>query len=201
MKTILRIVMILGVMSMAILCEKFCYRHPNKFEVSISSKDSFSLKDTIWVEGYVSSNVYDDCENDSVPYTTSMHNGFKVLRLTKDLVYRKYNSYLSIENFNFILRKGISFTNNKCAISIEADSNNIQKINSYKMGLIPKEKGDYFIHFYFTEQTINSNNSIHIFKNYELKGFSNELHYLDCNNQLIILNANSKNDIYFFRVE
>ncbi|AFL81559.1 hypothetical protein Aeqsu_2096 [Aequorivita sublithincola DSM 14238] len=149
MKTAFKL-LVLSFFLMAFQCDDEDELIYNNFKISVTPQATFSLQDTIWIEGKISSKIYNADTNDSIPYINPpIQEVFYVMKLIDSNL--NANSEGALEQFGIINNLGESFPwrCDKSDLRIESVLNSQGDSYSFKIGFVPLQKADYV--FSFTE--------------------------------------------------
>lgn len=172
----------------------------NIFKVKISAEYSFSLNDTIWLNGKISNKVFDLKLNDSVIAEKPRSDVFSIYKFIKPTGIT--NCEDAINKFDLIFKTGQysnlpKCNNAKLNVVPEIDNNNL--FYTYRLGLIPKTKGDFVISW---EDGVieNLERNVFIINNYLILNHPNQIGFNSCNNvSWRYFNESEKE--YYFRIE
>jgi hypothetical protein len=172
----------------------------NFYNVSLTPKANFKINsDTIWINGIVSSKVFDESIRDSIfsgKPIKDVISVYKFVSPTKD-----YNSTDAIDRFQLIDDiNGIDFfescKNGTIIKSSILSSNGL--FFKYRLGLIPKCLGSYTISFQ-NSKIQNFNRNINIVENYPIGDFPNQIGFISCG-KLSWRKLNESEREYYFNV-
>jgi hypothetical protein len=172
----------------------------NSYSVKVTSKSTFSLTETIWIEGSISSKAYNLSTNDSIFNENNNGNVISIFKFITPT--ENFNSKDAIDNFEIIYDKGTASFLPSCEnaqMTINADLNADKSFYTYRIGIKPKFKGDYIINF-FDSNIRNQNKNISIASNYPLERHPNQIGFDRCGLGSWLDIDQSKNE-YFFTVE
>ncbi|ARV16119.1 hypothetical protein BTO07_13635 [Polaribacter sp. SA4-12] len=118
----------------------------NTYSIKITPKKTFSLNDTIWVEGRISAKAFDTAINDSIFNDNNQANSFYISKFITPTEHS--NAKDAIDSFELIYEVGeFSFLgiceNSKLFADAILDKD--QLFYTYKLGLKPKFTGDFVI--------------------------------------------------------
>ena len=172
----------------------------NFYKVSLTPKTNFKIyTDTIWIDGIVSSKVFDESIKDSIFSEIPIRDVISIyifVSPTKD-----YNCVDAIDKFELIDdNNGILFFES-CKSGTIIKNSKLSSNNSffkYRFGLIPKHLGSYAISFQSSKiKNINRNTSI--VENYPIVDFPNQIGFNSCGN-LSWRKLNESEREYYFNV-
>jgi|SRR5690606_19123282 len=165
---------------MAFQCDdedEFVY---NTFKISVTPQATFSLQDTIWVKGKISSKIYNAETNDSIPYINPpIQEVFFVMKLIDSN--SDANSEGALEQFKIINDLGESFLwrCDKSDLRIESVLNSQGDTYNFKIGFVPLQTADYV--FSFTEGKLtNPERNENIVQNYVLSSRPDAIGFERC---------------------
>lgn len=175
-------------------------REFNKYSVKVTPKRVFSMLETIWIEGRVSSKAFQYSTNDSIFNEKNNANTLSVFKFITPT--ENFNSKDAINKFDIIYERGTatflpSCENAQMSVDAQLDSNEL--FYTYKIGLKPKEKGDYILSF-LDSNLRNQEKNIAIAENYPITRHPNQLGFNKCGLGSWLELDQSKNE-YFFTVE
>jgi glutamine cyclotransferase len=208
MRTSLRkIVLIISTspLLLAVLCEKDNFDTlavPNETKVSISQGPNFSLNDTIWVSGQVSSMLFDEVTSDSIrnPNET-IKDLVDVLQLTEEN--GDSNTKEALIDFEIIVLKGVTELARQCPESkliTVAELRTDMSFYEYEIGFVAKTSGDFVLSWEGPIILKNDNRNTEILNSYPVKGETNFLGLTNCEITSLILDVESSGDEFFFTV-
>ncbi|MDX1279082.1 hypothetical protein [Oceanihabitans sediminis] len=172
----------------------------NKYQVEVTPESSFTMQDTIWIHGKVSSNVFDAAVNDSVFISTPEPDYFSIYKFitpTQDA-----NCKDAIDAFELVVDTGQfmflpSCENGKIEAHPDLESNNASY--SYRIGLKPSSSGDFVISL--REGILeNSNRNEFIIAEYPLEHHPNSIGFDSCG-EVSWRDLDSSEKEYYFTVE
>lgn len=172
----------------------------NNYNVNITPQSSFSINDTIWLNGNVSSNVYDLAINDSIFYDRSQGDVFSIMKFIEPT--QSSNCRDAIDKFKLIKEVGgITFLpiceNAQMTVHSEITIDNLSY--KYRIGLKALIAGDYVISW--QNSTIdNENRNEYIIDNYPLENHPNQIGFNKCGN-VSWRDLNESEREYYFSVE
>jgi hypothetical protein len=171
----------------------------NDFNVNITPQSTFSINDTIWIDGIISSKVFDLSINDSVFYDyQKLRDDFIVMKFVEPT--QSYNCIDAIDKFELITEFGeISFLpiceNSQIIVDSEITIDNLS--SKYRIGLKPLIAGDYVISWITNTIIKNTERNEYIVANYPLEYHPNQIGYSECGNVSWRDFTKSKSDYYF----
>jgi hypothetical protein len=195
-------VFILMLFLMAFQCEEdlepqFAF---NKYKVAISPEASFSINDTIWIKGRISSYALDLNTNDSIFGIEPPSDSFGVFKLMTPA--DASNCRDALDKFELIFSTGdfsfISACENADLIALpelEAD----ESFYSYRIGLKAMHPGDYVISLQ-DGNLLNTNRNEYLIEDYPLVNYPGQIGFNRCGSVSWRFLAASDAE-YFFRVE
>jgi hypothetical protein len=154
----------------------------NPYSIKITPKKSFFLSDTIWIEGKVSSKVFDTAINDSVFNDNNQGNQFSIYKFmtptehsnAKDAI-DKFELIYDIGEYDFLP----SCENAQLSASATLDADGL--FYTYRLGLKPKFTGDYIING-LEGRIQNVERHLSIANNYPIERHPNQIGFLKCEN-------------------
>lgn len=209
MKTNIRKVLLVCAISpllMAVLCEKVEELPPliyNKTNVTLSEGPNFSINDTLWISGMVSSMLFDEGIQDSIRNPNeSIGDIVSVLRLKS--ANRTSNTTEAINEFELISRVGSIDFLGVCPESelivnapLTVDGRNYR----YEIGLVPKNMGDFVLGWLDPVNLKNNELHLQILANYPIDGDTDQLGLTKCGITSTRLDVKAARNEYFFSVE
>jgi hypothetical protein len=119
---------------------------PNTFEVTVTQAQTFALTDIIWIEGKVSTSIFDTAVDDFIFNENPETDFFSIYKLIQPV--QLANSRDAIDKFELVFESGAfdflpSCSNATMIAFPELEENN--EFYSYRIGLKPLEAGDYVI--------------------------------------------------------
>ena len=167
---------------MAITCEEdlepqFVF---NNYKVSISPESRFSINDTIWITGRVSSNVLDITANDSVFGIEPLADVFGVFELIDPT--EVSNATAALDQFELVFDRGdfdfIPICENADVVARPV-LDLTESFYSYRIGLKALNRGDYVISL---QSGILQNTNRHesILEDYPLPNFTGQIGFDRC---------------------
>ena len=172
----------------------------NDYKVKATSKATFSLNNTIWIEGVISSKAYDLAVKDSVFNDNQLGDIFSIFKFIEPT--QISNSKDAIDNFELIFDVGEFYFLSACEnaqMTAIPELDNDGLFYRYRIGLKPKATGDYLISW---QNGIiqNENRNEFIIDSYRIQNNSNEIGFDRCGSVSSRLLNESKKE-YFFSVE
>jgi hypothetical protein len=172
----------------------------NDFNVNITPQSSFSINDTIWLNGIISSKVYDIAINDSIFYDIPQGDVLSIMKFIEPT--QSSNCKDAIDKFELINEVGeISFLpiceNAQMTVHSEISIDNLSY--RYRIGLKALVTGDFVISW--QNSTIdNENRNEYIIENYPIEYHQNQIGFDKCGNvSWRYLNESERE--YYFSVE
>ncbi|WP_145758326.1 hypothetical protein [Sediminicola sp. YIK13] len=172
----------------------------NLFKVNITAKSSFSLNDTIWITGKVSSNAFDLALNDSIFADNPQPDIFSIYKFIEPN--EVSNSKDAIDKFDLMLDIGQFSTLPRCEnaqLQVIPEIENNKMFYTYRLGLKATSTGDYVISWQDgTIQNVERNEFI--INNYPIENHPNQIGFNSCDDvSWRFLNESEKE--YYFTVE
>lgn len=171
--------------------------HP-KPTIKVSENTVLKINDTIWIRGFVSSKLYDTQINDSVFYSNPYIESLSLMKLVTPNDLR--NSVGAVKRFKLVNQIG-TLNASSCkesSLSIKTVLNK-DRFYEYKIGIIPLNKGDFFISSSMGK-IINLNKNTNILNNYTTPNNNNFINFERCGVYNSRLTSESESE-YFFKVE
>ncbi|HLV15207.1 MAG TPA: hypothetical protein VKY41_08505 [Xanthomarina sp.] len=172
----------------------------NVYKTQVTPEYSFSMNDTIWISGKISSKVYDEAVNDSIFLENPHTDEFSIHKFIEPT--EASNCKDAVDAFELIINKGqLSFMpsceNGKLKAFPELENNN--DYYSYRIGLKPNTNGDYVISWP-NSMLQNFNRNEFIIDNYPIENHPNQIGFNSCGTvSWRYLNESDKE--YYFTVE
>ncbi|MBC3845999.1 hypothetical protein H8K90_06390 [Winogradskyella echinorum] len=172
----------------------------NDYNVYITPQSSFSVNDTIWLEGIVSSKAYDLAINDSIIANRSTGDTFSIMKFIEPT--QSSNCKDAIDKFELIYNIGLSTFLPICEnaqMTLHSEISNDNLSYKYKIGLKALDPGDYVVSW---QNSIvkNENRNEYIIENYPIEHHANQIGYNKCGNvSWRFLNESDKE--YYFSIE
>jgi hypothetical protein len=172
----------------------------NFYKVSLTSKTNFKIySDTIWIDGIVSSKVFDESIKDSIFSEIPIRDVISIYKFVSPT--RDYNCVDAIDKFELIDDfNGIVFFES-CENGTIIKNSNLSSNSlffKYRLGLIPKYLGSYIVKFQNSKiQNINRNTNIS--ENYPISSLPKEIGFNSCG-KLSWRKLNESEGEYFFNV-
>ena len=172
----------------------------NKFEVSVTPQASFSINDTIWINGKISSKVFDTSVNDSIFLDRIQEDNFSVMKFIQPT--QSFNCKDAIDKFELITELGnLSFysecENGDMWVQPELSSNG--SFYTYRIGLKAVNTGDFVLSWNESSLT-NANRNQYILNDYPLELHPNQIGFNKCGN-VFWKHASESDKEFYFRVE
>jgi hypothetical protein len=195
--------LVIAPLLMAFQCEEDLLKSTlefNDYRVQITPLSSFSLSDTIWIAGRVSSQVYDLSINDSIFNEDPQVDVFSIYKLVKpDQV---SNCKDAIDKFELLFDTGefsyLSACENALLNALPALDNS-GSFYTYKIGLRPKFVGDYVLSWQ-SGIIQNENRNEFIVDDYPIENHPKQIGFNSCGS-VSWRYVNESEKEYFFRVE
>ncbi len=190
---------------MSVLCER---EEParsliyNKTKVLLSEGPNFSISDTLWISGQVSSMIYDEDKGDSIMNSNEwIRDIISVMRLkTAD---RISNTTEAINEFKIIALTGSIDFLGACPdselIAIGPLTEDGQSYE-YEIGLLPQNTGDFVLSWLEPANLKNSKLHIEILEKYPINGRDNYLGLTKCGITSTIPDIEKSRREFFFSV-
>jgi len=169
----------------------------NTFKTSVTPQSNFTLNDTIWVTGKISSRVFDNETNDSIFFNDHpFSDEFLVMKLINSNP--EFTSEGAIDHFKIVTSVGDSYT------SVCDESNLIaqnalgsdMEFYTYKIGFVPLQTADYV--FSFRDATLtNSERNEHIIQNYLMAAHPGEIGFDQCGSYSYRILSETNREFYF----
>ncbi len=182
MKNILKL-LLLGPLLMAFQCDdeiesdlKF-----NTFKASVTPQSIYSVDDVVWIEGYISSKVFDTSVNDSIFTETPGQDYFSIMRLIDSDPLS--NSIDAIDQFELIFDRGVFDTVGFCEnseMTAQGVLNDDESLYTYRLGLKALQAGDYMISFDWRTTLNNTDRNEAIITDYLLTNHPNQIGFNKC---------------------
>lgn len=172
----------------------------NVYSAKVTPRSSFSVNDTIWISGKISSNVFDKSVNDSIFNDDPQTDDFSIYKFIEPT--KVSNCKGAIDSFELIMNRGqlpfiSSCENSKLHAFPELENNNV--FYSYRIGLKPKNIGDYVISWR-NGILQNSKKNESIIESYPIENHPNQIGFNSCGNvSWRYLNESDKE--YYFTIE
>ncbi|WP_340201735.1 hypothetical protein [Ascidiimonas sp. W6] len=169
----------------------------NDYTVNITPQSSFSIDDTIWISGIVSSQAYDSSINDSIFYDRYQGDVLSIMKLIAPT--ELSNCIDAIDNFELIVQLGeISFfprcENAEMTVTPELSSDNLSF--RYRIGLKPLGTGDFVISWQ-NSNLQNENRNESIIDKYPIENHPNQIGFNKCGKVSWRLLDESNKEFYF----
>ncbi|MFD2543773.1 hypothetical protein ACFSSB_15710 [Lacinutrix gracilariae] len=172
----------------------------NDYKISVTPQSSFSINDTIWIDGKVSSLAFDTAINDSIFPGWSQGDQISIMKFIQPT--QSSNCKDAIDNFELITELGnISFLpvceNGQMTIQSEINADSLNY--SYRIGLKALNIGDFVLSWNNSSVT-NANRNEYILDDYPLEFHPNQLGFNKCGNvSWRFVNESDKE--FYFKVE
>ncbi len=169
----------------------------NTFRVQISPESNFSLNDTIWVEGLVSSQVLDLETNDSITGIDPQTDNFGVFKFINPTDIS--NCQDAIDQFELVLDIGDTFGIPVCE---NADVLALPELDSdetsfrYRIGFKPITTGDFVFSFRNAELRNTARNEV-IIEDYPITNFPGQIGFQRCERVSWRILSESEREYYF----
>ncbi len=190
---------------MAALCEKTEDLAPlvyNETKVTLSEGPNFSINDTLWISGEVSSMIFDEVSQDSIINSNeTIRDIISVMRLK--IANRTSNTIEAINEFDLVTRAGSIDFLGACPESeliAKAPLTENGQAYRYEIGLVPKNSGDFVLSWLEPVDLKNSVLNTQILEKYPVNGDKNNLGLTKCGITSTILNISESKDEFFFSV-
>lgn len=139
----------------------------NNFKVKITNESYLNINDTIWIEGRVSSKIYNSQIGDSTfaDYPEGLQ--ISIYKFTNPT--QNYNAKDAIDKFDLVYpNQLIDFLGvcNNSTMTIIPTINSTGNLYKFKLGLIAKSSGDFIIKFPYRQGIENSERNLNIINNY-----------------------------------
>ena len=208
MKSNLRKVLLICSISpllMAILCEKEEALAPivyNETKVTISESVNFSLNDTLWIKGRVSTMIFDEGLADSIRNPNEdVQDIISVLRLKKangnsntSEAINAFKIVSSIGSYDFL---GACPTSELIAVGPPTQDG---QFFEYLIGLVPQMQGDFVLSWVGSVNLLNDNLNIQILEKYPIGARVNILGLTKCGITSTLDNVRASKDEFFFSI-
>ena len=172
----------------------------NNYKINVTPQSSFSINDTIWLDGKISSMVFDTAINDSVFTGWSQGDEISVMKFIQPT--QSSNCKDAINNFELITEiGGLSFLpvceNGQMTAHSEISTDN--SFYSYRIGLKALNIGDFVLSWNHSS-LYNENRNEYILDEYPLEYHPNQLGFNKCGNVSWRF-VNESNKEFYFRIE
>jgi len=198
MKTALRL-MALSLLLMSFQCHEDDHDFfQNNFKVLITAQSHYTVNDTVWIEGVISSKVFDATINDSIPLDSAPFTSFSVLQLTTPN--RDSNAKDALDKFETVSDIGEISFGQLCAnadVFLAAKLSSDQRFYRYRVGLKTLNSGDYVFVLGTETQLVNENRNESIIANYPITIHPNQLGLDRCGNLSWLFVDESEHEYYF----
>lgn len=157
----------------------------NDVQANLTAAPDFSVGDTLWIRGQVSANVYDSELRDSVfDPSYEFSSQFSLSELVQVSTDRTNEIEIgdALDRFRIVNREGSSSTG-RCSASelrmlTELDEENNQY--RYEIGLVPREAGEYILHFYSGTRIRNTDRNLDLLNGFSTGASNPSLTCRDC---------------------
>lgn len=152
----------------------------NTYSLKITPQKTFSLNDTIWIEGRVSAKAFDTAINDSIFNDNNQANTFSIYKFMTPT--ELSNAKDAIDSFELIYDVGnFSFFESCENAQVFADAvlDNNRLFYTYKLGLKPKSTGDFIISG-LESKIQNIERNLAIAENYPIERHPKQIGFLKC---------------------
>lgn len=114
-------------------------------KIFMNNTSNFNVNDTIWITGYRSMKNYDTSINDSIIQNFIPYTNIEISKLVQN---SNYNLIRATNKFQFVALQmpPEDLCDNK-SIRVKSTDDNSNNLFRYKIGLIPKESGDFVLSF------------------------------------------------------
>ncbi|WP_435413829.1 hypothetical protein [Polaribacter aestuariivivens] len=152
----------------------------NAYNLKITPQKTFSLNDTIWVQGRVSAKAFDTAINDSIFNNNIEGNQFSIYKFITPEEHS--NAKDAIDSFELVYKRGSYFFIENCqnaeltALPVLENNNSFY---SFKLGLKPKQKGDFIISG-LEGKIQNTERNLEIARKYPLVRHPDQIGFLRC---------------------
>lgn len=177
----------------------------NNFKVRISEGSDFSTGDTIWLDGRVSSRVFDEATGDSIVFQEYNLNDFLSVLKLKEAENNNGNSIDALDHFTIIDAIGETSSSGyfceNSELNITSSLSNDGESFQYRIGLIPNLIGDYVLSWNFESTILNENRNLMIIDNYPVEGYERALDFNKCGSRSTLPNVNNSERELFFTIQ
>ena len=190
---------------MAVLCEReeigqVTTRNP--FTVTVSNEANFSINDTLWITGRVSSQLFNETTGDSVMNTNQFTRDIiSVMRLKTAA--ENTNTVEALEEFELVAEVGTTDFLGRCPESeliAQAPLAENGQQYAYRIGLVALNSGDFVLSWVEPVTLVNERLNTQILENYPINSRSNKLGLLKCGVGNFIEDVNTDRRSFFFEV-
>ena len=139
----------------------------NNFKVKITNQSNLSVDDTIWIEGRVSSKVYNSQIGDST--FADYPEGLQISIYKFTTPTQNYNAKDAIDKFDLIYpNQLIDFLGvcNNSTMTVTPTLNSTGNLYKFKFGLKAKSSGDFIIKFPYKQSIENAERNLSLINNY-----------------------------------
>ena len=176
----------------------------NNFKVQISVNSTFAINDTIWLDGRVSTRVFDEATGDSIVFQEYNLNDFLSVLKLKESQNNNGNSVDALDHFAIVSQIGTTSSDFFCENSELSITSEISDDGSnfiYRIGLIPNALGDFVLSWNFESTILNDSRNLEIIDNYPVEGFERALDFNRCGRRTTLPNINNSEKEFFFSVQ
>lgn len=190
---------------MAVLCEKEEVGPlliSNETKVRITEASNFSIGDTLWIQGNVSSMLFNQDTGDSIMNTNEFIGDIVSVMRLKESVNRS-NTVEAIAEFEIVPDIGSVDFLGACPTSeliAQGPLSTDGQEYKYKIGLIPANSGDFVLSWLQPARLKNSNLNTQILESYPVNGNMNYLGLMKCGITYTIEDVNANRREFFFSV-
>jgi len=172
----------------------------NDYNIYITPQQSFSINDTIWINGIVSSRAYDLNTNDSITADRTTGDTFSLFKFTEST--QNFNCIDAIDKFELIYDIGGASFLPSCEnaqMTVHPETTIDSLSYKYRIGLKALYEGDYVISWQ-NSVIQNEDRNEFIINNYPLENHSNQIGFNKCGD-LSWRYLNESDKEYYFNVE
>lgn len=172
----------------------------NNYKVGLTTNKVFLINDTIWIEGRVSSMAFNETKGDSIFNDNNQGDDLSVFKFITPTEHS--NTEEALDKFSVVVKKGSFSSTSSCEnynIIVDSELENNNLFYSYKIGLVPKQEGDFVIDFIASKMS-NSQRNLNIVDKYQIERHPNQVGFNRCGTLSWLYLEDSKNE-YFFTVE
>ena len=169
----------------------------DSYKVNITPASSFSLNDTIWIKGKVSSHVYDLSKNDSIFNEKPLGDIFSIYKFIEPT--QASNCIDAIDKFELIFDIGEYLFDPSCenasmqAIPVLAKNGSFY---TYRIGLRPSLPGD-FVVSWRNAAIQNEDRNEFIIESYPIEDHPNGIGFISCEDIFWRYTNESEREYYF----
>ncbi len=172
----------------------------NVYKARVSPESSFSINDTIWISGKISSNAFDESANDSIFIDSPEVDDFSIYKFIEPTAVS--NCKDAIDAFELITKEGaFSFSSsceNATLFALPELENNGSNY-SYQIGLKPNVIGDFVISWR-NGILQNTTRNEFIVNDYPIENHPNSIGFNSCGNPSW-RDLNESDKEYYFSIE